>query len=59
MLLALHTLRVQLIILGIELELYIALFFVGHHQVQILAKSAADESRLARVESQNVHAYAA
>ena len=59
MLFALHTLRVQLIILGIELELYVALFFVGHHEIQILAKSAANESRLARIESQNVHASAA
>ncbi len=59
MLLALHALRVQLIIFGIELEFYVALFFVGHHQIQILAKSAANESRLARIESQNVHADAA
>ena len=58
MLLALDTLRVQLIILGIELELYIALFFVGHHQIQVLTKSAANESGLARIESQNVHANA-
>jgi len=44
MLLALDALRVQLIVLGIELEFYVALFFVGHHQIQILAKTAANES---------------
>jgi hypothetical protein len=55
---ALHALRVQLIVLGIELELYVALFFVGHHEIQILTKSAANESGLARIESQNVHANA-
>jgi hypothetical protein len=59
MLLALHALRVQSIIFGIELEFYVALFFVGHHEIQVLAKSAANESRLARIESQNVHADAA
>jgi len=56
MLLALDTLRVQLIILGIELEFYITLFFVGYHQVQIFAESTADESGLTRIESQNEHA---
>jgi hypothetical protein len=59
MLLALDTLRVQLIVLRIELELYVTLFFVGHHQIQVLAKSTADESGLTRIKSQNVHAYAA
>jgi hypothetical protein len=44
MLLALDTLRVQLIVLRIELELYVTLFFVGHHQIQVLTESAADES---------------
>jgi hypothetical protein len=44
MLLALHALRVQSIIFGIELEFYVALFFVGHHEIQVLAKSAANES---------------
>ena len=53
--LALDTLRVQLVVLGVELERYIALFFVGYHQVQILATSAPDESGLARIESQNIH----
>jgi hypothetical protein len=53
--LALYALCVQLIVLGIELEGYVALFLVGHHQIQVLAKSAADESGLARIESQNVH----
>lgn len=59
MLFALDALCVQLIVLGIELEFYITLFFVGHHQIQVLAKSAAHESRLTRIESQNVHANAA
>ena len=59
MLFALHALRVQLIVLRIELEFYVALFFVGHHEIQILAKSAANESRLAGIKSQNVHADAA
>jgi hypothetical protein len=53
--LALNTLRVQLIVLGVELERYTALFFVGYHEVQILAASAADESGLAWIESQNIH----
>jgi hypothetical protein len=56
MLLALDALGVQLIVLGIELEFYITLFFVSYHQVQILAKSAANESGLARIQSQNEHA---
>ena len=55
MLLALDTLRVQLIVLRIELERYIALFFVGHHQIQVLATSTANESGLARIERQNIH----
>lgn len=59
MLFALHALRVQLIVFRIELEFYVALFFVSHHEIQILAKSAANESGLARIESQNVHADAA
>jgi hypothetical protein len=29
--LALDTLRVQLVVLSVELEGYVALFFVGHH----------------------------
>ena len=58
MLFALDALRVQLIVLGTELKLYIALFFVSHHQIQVLTKSAANESGLARIESQNVHANA-
>lgn len=59
MLFALDTLRVQLIVLGIKLEFYIALFFVGYHQIQIFAKSTADERRLARIESQDEHASSA
>ncbi len=59
MLFALHALRVQSIIFGIELEFYVALFFVGHHEIQVLAETAANESGLARIESQNVHADAA
>ena len=56
--LALEALRIQLIVPGIELEFYIALFFVSHHQIQILADGAANESGLARIKSQNVHANA-
>jgi len=59
MLFALDTLCIQLIVLGIELEFYIALFFVGYHQIQIFAKSTADERRLARIESQDEHASSA
>ena len=55
MVLALETLGVQLIVLGIELEGYIILFLVGHHQVQVFATSTADESGLAGIESQNIH----
>ena len=57
--LALDTLRIQLIVLGVELKLHVALFFVGHHEIQVLAKGAADESGLTRIESQNVHRAAA
>jgi hypothetical protein len=53
--LALDTLRIQLVVLGVELEGYIALFFVGHHQIQVPTTSTADESRHARIESQNKH----
>lgn len=59
MLLALKTFSVQLIVLGIELERHIAFFFVGHHQIQVLATSTTDESGLAGIERQNVHANAA
>ncbi len=55
MALAQNTLRIQLIVLRIELEGHIALFLVGHHQIQVFATSTADESGLARIESQNVH----
>jgi hypothetical protein len=57
--LAPETLCVQLIVFGIELEGYIALFFVSYHQIQVLATSTADESRLARIEGQNIHSNAA
>ena len=57
--LAQHTLRIQLIVFGIELERYIALFLVGHHQIQVLAPRAAHERGLARIESQNVHTHPA
>src|ERR1700676_1948083 len=57
--LAQHTLRIQLIVFGIELERYIAFFLVGHHQIQVLAPRAAHERGLARIESQNVHTHAA
>jgi len=56
--LALDTLRVQLVVLGIELERYIALLFVGHHQIQVLATSTTDERGLTRIESQNIHSSA-
>jgi hypothetical protein len=49
------TLGVQLIVLGIELEGDVALFFIGHHQIQVLATSAFHESGFARIESQNIH----
>jgi len=55
MALAQYTLRIQLVVFGVELEGYIVLFLVGHHQIQVLATSAAHESRFARIESQNVH----
>ena len=55
MALAQNTLCIQLIIFGIELEGYVVLFFVGHHQVQIFATGTAHESGLARIESQNIH----
>ena len=55
MALTLDTLSVQLIVLGIELKGYVVLFLVGHHQIQVFATSTADESGLARIESQNVH----
>jgi hypothetical protein len=51
MLFALETLRIQLVIFGIELERHLVLFLVGHHQIQVVATSAADESGLARIES--------
>jgi len=50
MLFALEALRIQLVIFGIELERYFVLFFVGHHQIQVLATSAANESGFARIE---------
>ena len=59
MLFALDALCVQLIVLGVELEFHVALFFVGHHQIQVFAKSTADESGLTRIESQHVHRAAA
>jgi len=55
MALAQNTLRIQLVILRMELEGYIVLFLVGHHQIQVFATGAAYESGLARIESQNVH----
>jgi len=55
MALALETLRVQLIVLRVELERYIGLFFIGYHQIQVFTTRAAHESGLARIESQNIH----
>jgi|HubBroStandDraft_6_1064221.scaffolds.fasta_scaffold1556654_1 hypothetical protein len=55
MALAQNTLRVQLIILRIELEGYVIFLLVGHHQIQVLATSTAHESGLARIESQDIH----
>ena len=43
---ALDALRIQLIVLGVELKFYVALFFIRHHEIQVLAKSTADESGL-------------
>jgi hypothetical protein len=57
--LALDALRIQLIVLGVELKFHVALFFVRHHEIQVLAKGAADESGLTRIESQHVHRAAA
>jgi hypothetical protein len=55
MALAENTLRIQLIVLRIELERYIVLLLVGHHEVQVFAARAAYESGLARIESQDIH----
>ena len=52
---ALDALRIQLIVLGVELKFYVALFFIGYHEIQVLAKSTADESGLTRIESQYIH----
>jgi hypothetical protein len=56
---ALDALRIQLIVLGVELKFYVALFLIGYHEIQVLAKSTADESGLTRIESQHVHRAAA
>ena len=53
--LALNTLCVQLIILGMELERHIVLLLVGHHQIQILATSAPHEGGFAGIECQYIH----
>jgi hypothetical protein len=53
--LALNTLCVQLIILGMELERHIVLLLVGHHQIQILATSAPHEGGFAGIERQYIH----
>jgi len=59
MALAMETLRVQLIVLRVELERYIGLFFIGYHQIQVFTTSAANEGGLARIESQDIHRNAA
>src|SRR5689334_15735914 len=48
-------LSVQLIVLGLELKRDIVFFLVGNHEVEILAASATDKGRFARVENQNEH----
>jgi hypothetical protein len=53
--LALNTLRIQLIILGMKLERHVVLLLVGHHQIQILATSAPHKSGFAGIECQYVH----
>jgi len=55
MALALYALRIQLIILGMELERHVALFLVGDHQIQILATSTPHEGGFAGIEGQNIH----
>jgi hypothetical protein len=55
MALALNTLCVQLIILGVKLKRYVVLFLVGHHQIQILATSTPHEGGFAGIECQNIH----
>ena len=55
MALALNTLRIQLIVLGMKLERYVVLFLVGYHQVQILATSTPHEGGFAGIERQNIH----
>jgi hypothetical protein len=55
---ALKTLGIQMVILGVELERNAGLFLVRHHEVQVLAVGAANESGLARVESQHEHSNA-
>lgn len=55
MALALNTLRIQLIILGMELERHVVLFLVGHHQIQILATSTPHEGGFAGIECQYIH----
>jgi len=42
-------LGVELIVLGIELEGDVSLFFVGHHQIQVLASRASHEGGFARI----------
>lgn len=55
MALALNTLRIQLIIFGMELERDVVLLLVGHHQIQILATSTPHEGGFAGIERQNIH----
>ena len=55
MALALNTLCIQLIILGMELERHVVLLLVGHHQIQILATSAPHEGGFAGIECQYIH----
>ena len=55
MALALNTLCIQLIILGMELERHIVLLLVRHHQIQILATSAPHEGGFAGIECQYIH----
>jgi hypothetical protein len=42
-------LGVELIVFGIELKGDVGLFFVGHHQIQVVAGRASHEGGLARI----------
>jgi hypothetical protein len=47
--LALETLGIKMVVLIIKLQRDAGVLFVGHHEVQVLAMSAANERGLARI----------